>query len=94
VLLAHVPSGANWVLSTVLLQRRAQARFHGRVFATELQLVTLADTVTIVVASSSPCVAWLSSTESSSTRKPATSATVVVSRARPTSVSAACRASS
>ncbi|MFQ5570930.1 MAG: MFS transporter [Rhodothermales bacterium] len=51
VILAHTSSGANWVLTTVLLQKRTQDRYRGRVFATEWLLVMLADTVSILVAS-------------------------------------------
>lgn len=51
VLLAHTPSGANWVFSTVLLQRRTEDRYRGRIFSTEWLLVTLADTVAILSAS-------------------------------------------
>lgn len=51
VTLAHTPSGANWVLSTVLLQQRTADAFRGRVFATEWLLVTLADTLAIGTAS-------------------------------------------
>ncbi len=51
VVAAHTASGANWVLATVLLQKRTEDRFRGRVFATEWLLVMLADTVSILVAS-------------------------------------------
>ncbi|MCP4203985.1 MAG: MFS transporter [bacterium] len=51
VVLAHTTSGANWVTSTVLLQERTEDRFRGRVFATEWLLITLSDTVSILVAS-------------------------------------------
>ncbi|MEM7050370.1 MAG: MFS transporter [Acidobacteriota bacterium] len=51
VFLAHTPSGANWVLSTVLLQKRTADRFRGRIFSTEWLLLTLVDTVTILAAS-------------------------------------------
>ncbi|MEM7479862.1 MAG: MFS transporter [Acidobacteriota bacterium] len=51
VFLAHTPSGANWVLSTVLLQQRTEDRFRGRVFATEWLILTLVDTVVILLAS-------------------------------------------
>ncbi len=51
VTLAHVTSGANWVLSTVLLQERTGDRYRGRAFATEWLLVMLADTVSILIAS-------------------------------------------
>ncbi len=51
VMLAHSPSGANWVMATVLLQKRTEDRIRGRVFATEWLLVMLADTVSILTAS-------------------------------------------
>ena len=51
VMLAHTPSGANWVLSTVLLQRRTIDEFRGRVFATEWLWITLVDSVSILTAS-------------------------------------------
>lgn len=51
VLVAHTPSGANWVASSVLLQKRSEDRFRGRVFGTEWLLVTLADSVSILTAS-------------------------------------------
>ena len=51
VVVAHASSGANWVLSTVLLQQRTEDRFRGRVFATDWLLVMLAETFSIVVAS-------------------------------------------
>jgi hypothetical protein len=49
---AAVASGANWVLSTTLLQREADPRFLGRVFAVEFGLMTLAFSA----------VAWLTGT--------------------------------
>ncbi len=51
VMLAHSPSGANWVMATVLLQKRTEDRIRGRVFATEWLLVMLADTASILTAS-------------------------------------------
>ncbi len=51
VVLAHSTSGANWVMSTVLLQKRTEDRYRGRVFATEWLLVMLADTASILAAS-------------------------------------------
>lgn len=48
---AHAPSGANWVASSVLLQKRTVDRFRGRVFATEWLLMTLADSLSILTAS-------------------------------------------
>ena len=50
ILLAHCTSGANWVLSNVLLQERTEDRWRGRVFATEWLTVMLADTVAIFAA--------------------------------------------
>ncbi len=51
VVFAHAPSGANWVASTVLLQKRTVDRYRGRVFSTEWLLVTLADSASILGAS-------------------------------------------
>ena len=51
VILAHSSSGANWVLATVLLQKRTEDRYRGRVFATEWLLVMIADTLSILLAS-------------------------------------------
>lgn len=51
VTIAHTPSGANWVLSTVLLQERTEDQYRGRVFATEWLLLMLANTVSILAAS-------------------------------------------
>ena len=51
VVLAHAPSGANWVASTVLLQKRTPDRYLGRVFATEWLLITLVDTLAILAVS-------------------------------------------
>lgn len=51
VVMAHAPSGANWVASTVLLQERTPDRFLGRVFATEWLLITLVDSLAIVAVS-------------------------------------------
>jgi hypothetical protein len=39
------------VLSTTLLQQRSQDRFRGRVFATDMLLVTLIESVSILAAS-------------------------------------------
>jgi hypothetical protein len=51
VLLAHTSSGANWVMSTVLLQRRTPDTFRGRIFSTEWLLFTLAQSVSVLTAS-------------------------------------------
>ena len=51
VLLAHAASGANWVTSTVLLQKRSEDNFRGRVFSTEWLLFTLGNSLSVVLAS-------------------------------------------
>lgn len=51
VFLAHTASGANWVMSTVLLQRRTPDTFRGRIFSTEWLLFTLGQSCSVVVAS-------------------------------------------
>lgn len=50
VMLAHMASGSNWVMSTVLLQRRAPDSFRGRVFSLEWLLFTLAQSVSVTIA--------------------------------------------
>lgn len=47
---AHLASGSNWVMSTVLLQRRAPDTFRGRVFSTEWLLFTLSQSVSVTFA--------------------------------------------
>ena len=51
VVIAHAPSGANWVASSVLLQKRTEDRFRGRVFATEWLAIALVDSLSILGAS-------------------------------------------
>lgn len=51
VAIAHVSSGANWVLSNVMLQKRAVDRYRGRVFASEWLAVTGVNTISIFAAS-------------------------------------------
>ena len=51
VLFAHAASGANWVSSTVLLQKRTKDTFRGRIFSTEWLLFTLANSLSVIVAS-------------------------------------------
>jgi len=51
VFIAHAASGANWVMSTVLLQRRTPDTYRGRVFSTEWLLFTLAQSASVVIAS-------------------------------------------
>lgn len=40
IIFAHAASGANWVLSTVLLQERSEDEWRGRMFATDFLLMT------------------------------------------------------
>jgi MFS family permease len=51
VFVAHAASGANWVMSTVLLQRRTTDTFRGRIFSTEWLLFTLAQSFSVMTAS-------------------------------------------
>lgn len=51
VLLAHAASGANWVTSTVLLQKRTQDTYRGRIFSTEWLLFTIGSSISTTVAS-------------------------------------------
>lgn len=51
VVFAHAASGANWVLSTTLLQERSLDAFRGRVIATDWLLVTLVESASILIAS-------------------------------------------
>jgi len=51
VAIAHMASGASWVMSTVLLQRRTPDTLRGRAFSTEWLLFTLAQSVSVTSAS-------------------------------------------
>jgi hypothetical protein len=51
VSIAHASSGANWVLSNVMLQKRTVDNFRGRVFSTELLLLTLINAISTISAS-------------------------------------------
>lgn len=51
VFAAHLSSGSNWVMSTVLLQRRTPDTFRGRIFSTEWLLFTLAQSASVLTAS-------------------------------------------
>ncbi|MFN1834288.1 MFS transporter [Balneola sp. MJW-20] len=51
VLLAHGASGANWVMSTVLLQKRTKDTFRGRIFSTEWLLFTVSNSISVLIAS-------------------------------------------
>jgi len=51
VFTAHAASGANWVMSTVLLQRRTLDTYRGRVFSSEWLFFTVAQSVSVLAAS-------------------------------------------
>ena len=51
VLLAHTASGANWVMSTILLQQRSTDTFRGRIFSTEWLLYTIGNSISVIIAS-------------------------------------------
>lgn len=50
VFLAHSASGANWVMSTILLQQRTTDTFRGRIFSTEWLLFTIGNSFSVMVA--------------------------------------------
>lgn len=60
VTIAHASSGANWVLSTVMLQQVTEDSYRGRVFATEWLFVMLIDSISILVAGILLQLQWLS----------------------------------
>lgn len=51
VVFAHASSGANWVFSTVMLQRSVEDDYRGRVFSAEMLMLTVADTFSVLLAS-------------------------------------------
>ncbi len=51
VFLAHCGSGANWVMSTVLLQKRSPDAFRGRIFSSEWLLFTFLQAFSVTGAS-------------------------------------------
>ncbi|MGM0506716.1 MAG: MFS transporter [Bacteroidota bacterium] len=51
VVVAHMASGSNWVMSTVLIQRRSDDLFRGRVFSSEWLLFTLMQSFSVTTAS-------------------------------------------
>jgi hypothetical protein len=59
VVLAHAASGGNWVLSTVILQKRTEDRYRGRVFSTDWLLVMSAESLSILVGSALLELDWL-----------------------------------
>ncbi len=51
VFVAHTASGANWVMSTVLLQKRSPDAFRGRIFSSEWLLFTISHASSVTIAS-------------------------------------------
>ncbi len=51
VFIAHIASGANWVMSTVLLQKRSPDEYRGRIFSSEWLLFTMSHAVSVTCAS-------------------------------------------
>ena len=62
VLVAHAASGANWVMSTVLLQRRVPDTYRGRVFSSEWLLFTLTQSLSVMAAALVLDRGWLNLT--------------------------------
>lgn len=60
VVVGHAASGGNWVLSTVILQKRTADRYRGRVFSTDWLLVMSAESLSILVGSAVLEMGWLS----------------------------------
>lgn len=50
VFFAHAGSGANWVSSTVLIQKRTPDEYRGRVFSSEWLLLTVVESASVMVA--------------------------------------------
>jgi len=59
----HAASAGNWVLSTVMLQKRTADRYRGRVFSTEWLLVMSGESLSILVASTALEVGWFTLAE-------------------------------
>lgn len=59
IVLGHAASGGNWVLSTVMLQKRTEDRYRGRVFSTDWLLVMSAESLSILVGSALLEAGWL-----------------------------------
>ncbi len=51
VFFAHIATGANWVMSTVLLQKRSPDAYRGRIFSSEWLLFTTSHAVSVTCAS-------------------------------------------
>ena len=59
VVVGHAASGGNWVLATVILQKRTADRYRGRVFSTEWLFVTSAESLSILAGSGLLELGWV-----------------------------------
>lgn len=59
VVAGHAASGGNWVLSTVMLQKRTADRYRGRVFSTDWLFVMAIESASILLASALLEMEWL-----------------------------------
>ena len=59
VVAGHAASGGNWVLSTVMLQKRTADRYRGRVFSTDWLFVMATESASILLASTLLELGWL-----------------------------------
>ncbi len=59
VVAGHAASGGNWVLSTVMLQKRTEDRYRGRVFSTDWLFVMATESASILLASTLLELGWL-----------------------------------
>jgi MFS family permease len=59
VVAGHAASGGNWVLSTVMLQKRTDDRYRGRIFSTDWLLVMTIESASILLASALLELGWL-----------------------------------
>lgn len=50
VIFAHAGSGANWVASTILIQQRTPDEYRGRVFSSEWLLLTISESLSVMIA--------------------------------------------
>ncbi|WP_022834442.1 MFS transporter [Salisaeta longa] len=64
IIVAHGASGGNWTVSSVLLQKRTEDRYRGRVFSTDWLLVMTAESVSIFTASLLLEAGWLTLVQS------------------------------
>lgn len=55
----HAASGGNWVISSVMLQKRTEDRYRGRVFSTDWLLVMSAESLSILVGGALLEMGWL-----------------------------------